>query len=288
MGKVSQPIYTISELSADFGPRIVAERISSAVVMESDADWDLRITDIMTGVGEGVSNIVDWPFNPPNTTAIPVPDPSPIHRPSPYGDKWDIIWIGHCGAYSHGDGRIYEVNDASVPPEDYEYTFGSGPTEEQHRHGTRTVFQLRGAVCSTAYAISYHGAVKLVDYFKETDSNIDLALGWFCDHKVDMACVGVWPQVITAASTKSNIEHPDGEVAGSGYKEEASPGPALQYSARVNSQAVIQGFGEDHWKPEWNSTWAMKNGNWSLVSFQEAKIIAEVEAMEKLNATTSR
>jgi hypothetical protein len=276
----------MSESLADLGSRIVAERISSAIVMESDADWDLRITDIMAGVGEGVANVVDWPFNPPNNTANSVPNPSLVQHPSPYGDKWDIIWMGHCGAYSHGDGRIYEVNDTSVPPEDYEYSFGSGPTDDQHREGTRTVFQIRGAVCSTAYAISYQGAGKLVNYIKKTNSNIDLALGWFCDHMVDMACVGVWPQVITAASTKSNIEHADGETAGAGFKEDASPGPALQYSARVNSQLVMKGQGREKWIPQWNSTWVMNNGNWSLVSFKEAKIIAEIEEMEKLNGTT--
>ncbi|KAK4694947.1 hypothetical protein P7C71_g2714, partial [Lecanoromycetidae sp. Uapishka_2] len=242
----------------------------------------------MTGVGEGVARIVDWPFNPPNTTADSVLDPSPIEYPSPYGDKWDIIWMGHCGANDFGDGRIFEVNDTSVPPEDHEYTFASGPTDSQHRPGTRTVFQLRGAVCSTAYAISYQGAAKLVNYFKDTNSNIDLALGWFCDHMVDMACVGVWPQVITAAATKSNIEHTEGEVAGAGWKEDASAGPALQYSARVNSQTVLKGLGREDWKPEWNSTWTMKNGNWTLVTFKEAKILAEVEAMERLNGTLNR
>lgn len=251
--------------------------------MESDADWDLRIADIMTGVGDGVSNIIDWPFNPPNTSAN-----SSVQDPSPYGDNWDIIWIGHCGVNDFGDGRIYEINDTSVPPEDYEYTFASGPTEDQHRHGTRTVFQLRGAVCSTAYAISYQGALKLVNYIKATNSNLDLALGWFCDHMIDMACVGVWPQVVTAAKTKSNIDHEDGAVAGTGKHEDPSAGPALQYSARVNSQMVLEGAGRDQWKPEWNSTWAMKNGNWTLVSFREAKILADVEEMERLNGTLSR
>ena len=268
--------------------RIIAEGISSAMIMESDADWDLRIADIMVGVGEGVAWAIDWPFRSSATTAHSFPENAPLQSSSPYGNNWDIIWMGHCGAQNHGNGRIYEINDTSVPPENYEYTFASGPHDEEHRPGTRTVFQIGGTVCSTAYAISYQGAVKLVEYFKQTNTNVDLALSNFCNSKVDMACVAVWPQVVTAASTKSNIEHPDGETAGAGFREAASPGPALQYSARVNSELVLQGLGRESWIPQWNSTWAMKHGNWSLVSFPEAKKIAEAEEVQRLNGTIGR
>ncbi len=110
--------------------------------MESDSDWDMRVKDIMTGVAEGAQNLVDWPFQPSND----------IERfgtpfdPSPYGDNWDIIWIGHCGSSNYGNGRIYAINDTSVPPEDHEYTFASGPQDMQHRPGTRTMFEFSGSL----------------------------------------------------------------------------------------------------------------------------------------------
>jgi hypothetical protein len=264
------------------------EKIASAIIMESDADWDMRIKDIMTRVSDGARSIVDWPFNRTQELTGRLPDYS-----SPYGDNWDIIWIGHCGSTTCGsgmcgDGRIYRVNDTAAPDLEHEYSFGSGPMEEQKRPGTRMTYELRGGVCSTAYAISYSGAVKLIEGIKENGDNIDLALARLCDQRRDLSCVGVWPQVITAAASKSNIAHPEGEVApNSAEDDQIHPGPALQYSARVNAEKGIQGLGQEHWKAEWDGTWVLKNQEWTHISFEEAKAIEELEQLEKMNETLS-
>lgn len=147
---------------------MIAENIESALIMESDTDWDLRIKETMQGVASASKRLVDWPFDVPKRPGI-----------FPYGDKWDVIWFGHCGAWNHDNHRIYSFNDSAVPPEDYEYTFSDKPREEQHRPGTRSVFPLGFAVCSTAYAISNAGAVKLEKEFREGSDNIDLRLGTY-------------------------------------------------------------------------------------------------------------
>ena len=258
--------------------------------MESDADWDMRIKDIMTEVAEGAEVIADWPFIPVNDTERF----GPPTAPSPYGPNWDIIWMGHCGSSNHGNGRYYAMNDTTVPPEAREYTFSAPPSDEQHRPGTRMVYQLTATVCSTAYAVSYQGAVKLVDYFKDATENLDLQLAQYCRDSKDLTCLGVWPQVITAASSHSNIEHPNGEVAPGNYEEavEVHAGPGLQYSARINAKEVVQkGLGQESWIPEWNSTWAMVHNQWKEVTFEEAKELEEVARWENathgLNSTAS-
>lgn len=240
--------------------------------MESDVDWDLRIKDIMSGVAEGVNRLIDWPFeNTLNTKE------APLQHSSPYGDKWDVIWIGHCAAHDYGNGRIYEIHDPTVPPEDHEYTFGGRPTDDQHKPGTRIMFQLRGVICAYAYAVSYQGAKKMLKHVEEDGTNLpaDFFIGSFCNEKADIACAGVWPQVMTAASTASNIAHGDGAVTSNA--NDASPGPALQYSARFNSKLVLDGGTRADWIPQWNTTWAMKDGEWSLVSFEEAEALAKAE-----------
>ena len=63
--------------------RMIAENIDSALVMESDADWDLRIKEILQGVASASKRLLDWPFDAQTRPGI-----------FPYGDKWDIIWIG--------------------------------------------------------------------------------------------------------------------------------------------------------------------------------------------------
>ena len=273
---------------------MIADRVGSALIVESDADWDMRIHDIMKDVAQGAKTLMDWPFHPSNETDPRFGEP---FEASPYGENWDIIWIGHCGSYNHGYGRRWVINDTSVPPERHEYSFASKPQEEQHRPGTRMVYEIGGTVCSTGYAISYAGAVKLVEYFKEGQENLDLRLMWLCDNKVDLACLAVWPQVITAAASHSNIDHPDGEIAqedddGSSKKVQVHPGPGLQYSARVNAKIVRQyGHSPEHWHPEWKSTWAMVRNEWKEVTFEQAKELKEVEEWERLgehgNATTN-
>ncbi|MCJ1457173.1 hypothetical protein MMC28_007540 [Mycoblastus sanguinarius] len=257
---------------------MVAERIGSALIMESDADWDMRIKDIMTSIAQGAKTIVDWPFNVPKNQTQNTNE-------SPYGENWDIIWIGHCGSENNGYGRIYSWNDTTVPPEDREYTFAQPPQDEQHRPGTRFIYQFHSTVCSTGYAISLQGAVKLDEYFKEGSENLDIELMNLCSSKRDLTCLAVWPQVITAASTKSNIEHPEGEIAA--YESDevvVQPGPALQYSARVNADQVIsKGLGRESWVAEWNSTWTMFNSTWTQVDFDDTE---EMRNWEKVKNGT--
>ena len=240
---------------------MIIENIESALIMESDADWDLRIRETMQDVASASKRLVDWPFDAPTRPGI-----------FPYGDKWDIIWIGHCGSWNHENHRIYSFNDSTVPPEDYEYTFTDTPREQQHRPGTRSVFPLGYAVCSTAYAISNAGAVKLEKEFREGSDNIDLRLAQICRENQDVNCLGVWPQLITAAITETNIEHPLGEiVTGDTAVTAWYPGPGLQYSARLNADKVLRGSPMEKWDPQWNSTWALKNETWTQVEFEEAK-----------------
>ena len=62
--------------------KIIRENIASALIMESDADFDLRVKQSMLGLSEGSKIIADFPFSPTNQT----------FTGSPYGDKWDILW----------------------------------------------------------------------------------------------------------------------------------------------------------------------------------------------------
>ena len=145
--------------------RIIAENVESALIMESDADWDLRIKETLQDVASASKRLLDWPFDAPPRPGV-----------FPYGDKWDIIWIGHCGAWNHDNYRIYSFNDSSVPPEDFEFAFAGTPKEGQHRQGTRSVFPVGSTTCTTAYAISNAGAVKMEKEFRQGTDNVDIRM----------------------------------------------------------------------------------------------------------------
>lgn len=61
---------------------IVASNVQSALVLEADADWDVRVKDQLAAVSAHL----------PNATAN-----------EPYGLGWDVMWLGHCA--HRGDER---------------------------------------------------------------------------------------------------------------------------------------------------------------------------------------
>ncbi|MCJ1452368.1 hypothetical protein MMC28_002711 [Mycoblastus sanguinarius] len=227
--------------------KIIHENITSALIMESDVDWDMRIKQSMVGIGEGVKAIADWPF----------PDSSHPRdfnlQPHPYGDKWDLMWIGHCGSSADGNGRIYSYNDTSAPDEEHAWSFAERPSEGHRPPGTRIVFQMKKTVCTTAYAISNQGARKFEAMFKEANSPIDLKMWGHCEHDPTFSCLGVWPQVISMAESKTNIKHTGGGLS-FGHEvteEKVVAGKGIQISARVNAHAGLADKGPTEWKAEW-------------------------------------
>ncbi|KAL9631098.1 MAG: hypothetical protein Q9164_006074 [Protoblastenia rupestris] len=271
--------------------KMITQNITSALVLESDADWDLRLKPILHALPPAITTLIDFPFPNPPSPLTPPNNPNPLHRTqltstlatrdnpqsNPYASHlWDIIWLGHCGSSAEGSSRYYMWNDTTTPPPGREYTFDIGLQPTQHRPGERSLFIFGRTTCSSAYAISLQGAKKLVNYFKEADQNLDVQLSRFCTGNADMICLGIWPQIFTAANTVSNIGHSgQGDKAPGDEEEEGDkpkPGPGIQFSARVNAEVILRdGKGQDEWKAEWDSMWAARNGSWAEVKLNRTE-----------------
>lgn len=123
-------------------------------------DWDVRLKSQLQDAAKGVRTLF-----PPGSSPH-----------SPYGDDWDIFWIGHCGDQfpeNRDENRIkpedhpgmqymkrkYLIeNDPTVPPrEKIELFWGFKP--EEH---TRYVYVSGYPVCTFAYALSQRGARKVM------------------------------------------------------------------------------------------------------------------------------
>lgn len=238
--------------------KMIHENISSALIMESDVDWDMRIKDSMVGLGEGVKAIADWPFEPPQKSQDPKHPRNfgkEMQTHSPYGDKWDLVWMGHCGSSADGNGRIFAWNDTSAPDEEHAWSFAERPGEGHRPPGSRIVFQMRKTVCTTAYMISNQGAHKFEKVFREANSPIDLKIWSDCEHNPELSCLGVWPQIISMAESKTNIKHSEGGQA-FGHEvteEKVVAGNGIQISARINADEGLALQGPDHWKAEWTN-----------------------------------
>ena len=185
----------------------------------------------------------------------------PVSPEKPYGLNWDIIWLGHCGSSAFGKGRIYSWNDSTTPPKDQTWTFDATLEQDQYIPGTRALYQFTRTTCSTGYAISLDGAIKLNRTFHDAWQNIDMQLSSYCNDQTGLVCLSIWPQIFTAAQSHSNIEHTGkGDVADLGKPEKSEDGrptggPGLQFSAWKNADLLLRGIERDKLVASWDTMW---------------------------------
>ncbi|KAK2018131.1 hypothetical protein LZ32DRAFT_634993 [Colletotrichum eremochloae] len=181
---------------------IVRRNLSSALILEDDVDWDIRIrsqlhdfalsTQALTqpllsaptpGGGAALGTALDIPFEKLHATVVP--------NSSPYGDNWDLLWIGHCGMHfpfldreGVPKARIIHHNDVTVAPKKNLWTFNIPFTlKETYPEHTRAVHHVQEGVCTLGYAVSQQGARKLLQEvaLKDVSDAVDILLRFFCE-----------------------------------------------------------------------------------------------------------
>ncbi|KAI0386202.1 glycosyltransferase family 25 protein [Hypomontagnella monticulosa] len=255
---------------------VVRRNLSSALIMEDDADWDVRIrqqmydlalathalTQPLSGssgtsaeyadatypeAGNGPSAVPDLLFDGLPNTAVPTT--------SPYGDNWDVIWAGHCGMhFPYSDkklvpkGRVVRTNDRTVPQHKYLWSiFEPEDLELHYKDHTRVYHHVQEGVCSLAYAVSQKGARRLLHELGLKDANtaFDIELRWFCDgsgnpDRGHHNCLTVQPSLfqihLPAGPKKSQSDISD---HGDGIQEKVTK--VLRYSVRMNAEALMDG-----------------------------------------------
>lgn len=205
-------------------------------------DWDLGLKNQLVDIARGGR------FLSNQTGAI---------SHSPYGDNWDVLWLGHCG------NRIRESNnqrfaihqDPTVPPLHRIHTpwDGQSPGNYEWRiNGTRSVFHSGGGSCSWAYAVRYAGAQKLVKAMSVDPFNngFDNGLGGLCGSG-KLNCLGIWPPLFGAyAPVGDEDKESDINQQAGNFRDEART-HNIAYSVKLNLDILIKGEGEKA-VPQWN------------------------------------
>ena len=223
---------------------MVEQNISSALIMESDVDWDMRVKDSMYGLTGAVRELADWPVS--NYTIKPHESAGFALNPAdasvgPYGNGWDLLWLGHCGASGGENPRHYAYPDPGAADREHAWAFDEGPSSYYGElKETRLVFQLRTVTCSPAYAISNRGARTFLKYFEGANSPFDMELKGRCLHQYDLVCLGAFPQIFSVSPSASNMEGGEKNTPA-----QVKGGYGLQISARVNA---VKGI--DYKEPE--------------------------------------
>lgn len=138
---------------------VVKNKLESAIIFEDDADWDVSLRYQLVQYAKASRYILRQ-----NGTAS-----------SPYGDGWDVLTIGHCDAEAwKEDMRRWVIpNDPTViaphirggawiPDMKPWQAWNSSHPEKSNN--TRICFASEWNACTTAYAISLTGAMKILYY----------------------------------------------------------------------------------------------------------------------------
>lgn len=256
--------------------RVVRRNLTSALILEDDTDWDVRLkhqlrdfslstqalTQPLLGPSEAYADstyptpsidspgvIADLSFDLLPTTILP--------EISPYGDNWDLLWIGHCGMHFPFEdnrlvpkGRVIHRNDASVAQKQYLWTLNIPFTlKERYPEHTRAVHHAQEGVCSLGYAVSQKGAQKLLHEIglKDVTDGFDTLLRFFCEGaegRKRHECLTVQPALFQhhrAAGPLSALS--DVGDHGTGFRDVSST-DMVRWSVRLNADALLAGSGE--------------------------------------------
>ncbi|KAK2035018.1 hypothetical protein LX32DRAFT_716126 [Colletotrichum zoysiae] len=243
---------------------IVRRNLSSALILEDDVDWDIRIRSQLhdfalstqaliqpllsaplNGVDPALGTALDIPFENLPATAAP--------KLSPYGDNWDLLWIGHCGMHfpffdreGVSKARVIHHNDVTVAPKKNLWTFNIPFTlKETYPEHTRAVHHVQEGVCTLGYAVSQQGARKLLQEvaLKDVSDAVDILLRFFCEGakgRKPHNCLTSQPAFFHhhrpagPMSSMSNIGNHDGF-------RETSMTDMVRWSVRMNADALLEG-----------------------------------------------
>lgn len=253
--------------------RVVRRNLSSALILEDDTDWDVRIKEQMRDFAISSQTLVQPLAETPGLYAdptFPVPtEDSPATVPdlmfdnlpriveptlTPYGDDWDLLWVGNCGMNFPQDqsskipkGRVVHERDVTVPEKRYLWSLNNPfALKDSYPEHTRVVHHAQEGVCALGYAVSQRGARRLLHEIglKDVSDGFDILLRFFCDGtkgRKNHNCLAVQPAFFHhhrpagAKSAESDIgDH------GDGFRETGST-DMVKWSVRLNADTLLAG-----------------------------------------------
>ena len=219
---------------------MIQKDIHSALIFEDDADWDVALKWQMREVARGTRFLTDHRED--------------MQPHSPYGDGWDIIWIGHCSSGpDETDMRRWVVpNDSTVVPPSGRWEFVK-PDMRPFEDGsdgspqTRLLYVPNWGSCSAAYAISLRGAKKVL--YRQSllpfNEPVDNGMGTMCREKTfNFSCIAPFPTII-GTSTPAGKSNRGSDIRGGtdedAWIQEKSQSYRLVFPVRQNIERLLAG-----------------------------------------------
>ncbi|KAK6387240.1 hypothetical protein LTS17_000507 [Exophiala oligosperma] len=225
--------------------KMIEENIQSALILEDDADWDIGLKAQMAELARGSRWLLETA--PEGTSNNHIPH-------SPYGDGWDMLWVGHCHSEPvKGDNRRWVIpHDPTVAPEGSRWYF-KGPKMDKWEKGpdadpqTRVVYQQGFGWCLSGYAVSLRAAQRILWYASMMPFNwpIDSGMGNLCSQREfhDFQCIAPFPRFVGKSTPAgSNALGSDINTKPKEEKiQEKSESENVMFSVRQNMRRILDG-----------------------------------------------
>ncbi|ESZ94095.1 glycosyltransferase family 25 protein [Sclerotinia borealis F-4128] len=216
--------------------KIVEENLTSAMILEDDMDWDTRLKTQLLTFAAG-SQFIQYPSS------------TPAHLISPYGDNWDLLWLGHCGEVFPETLDEYKSLPPSTPEIAHlsrKYIITSDPTvappHTSKASKTPPKTHIRDGQQGARKVLWDLSVDKLAGPF---DNALAGLCRWGRDRKrLGMRCVSVTPALFQHHKAKgwvggdSDIQKVGGEK---GEVREKGMTENLVWSARMNVRELLMG-----------------------------------------------
>ena len=153
---------------------VISSNYSSALILEDDADWDVAIRSQTPGIANAVRDLTNGVVGP-------------------WGFNWEYLALGHCGAGAVPDDAYRVIKDNTTgPAAEHQALWGA---EKELKDKTRFVHRTSGTVCTFGYAVTRHGAQKLIDHLSGSGEPLDIDYASFCGGG-GLNCYAVTPEII--------------------------------------------------------------------------------------------
>jgi hypothetical protein len=207
--------------------------------MEDDADWDVSIKLQLQSFAHAVR-------------ALQLKD-TQVPTQSPYGDDWDILWLGHCGLSCKTDLPFYLTpNDPTIPmPHHFLPLWRDPPVFEGHKRPdhSRLACTASDAVCSLFYAVSYSGAQRILAALSVNPSGLaeeidigaqfDVSLGRMCGNGY-LRCFAPYPS-ITGVFEQGGPRSKSSDIHDETGEDRGFSSSRVMYSTMLNINRILKG-----------------------------------------------
>ena len=224
---------------------MVEQRLGSAIVMEDDVDWDVSIKSQFYNFALAVRALQYLTVNQ-------------IQPHSPYGDDWDVFWLGHCGLECKTEEpHALNLNDPTVPATRHFLPYWRDPPPFERPDDARLTCTLKDGVCSNFYAVSQRSARKILSALSVNPSGLaeeidigaqfDVSLGRMCGHGY-LRCFSSYPS-LTGSFRAAGTAAKSSDIHGEEGHNSDFVSRGVIYSTMLNINRILRGERAVH------STW---------------------------------